>query len=96
MLEHKRITDDVSTVSGFLSESECDNYIAFGESKGFTEAPLGDVVFKDFRNNDRVVFDDVVFAGKLWDRACACVPAGSQAGPGIWPPYDERSSRRRP
>ena len=40
MLEHKRITGQIFSVSGFISESECDEYFALAESIGFTDTEL--------------------------------------------------------
>ena len=53
---------NIGTIEGFLSASECDDYIRLGEGIGFEDAPIsttaGMVIMKDVRNNDRVMIDD--------------------------------------
>lgn len=69
MTEMTWIADNIDTIAGFLSASECDDYIRFGESIGFEEAtmfaPRG---VKDMRNNDRVILDDPERADELYQR----------------------------
>ncbi|MGJ4954486.1 2OG-Fe(II) oxygenase family protein [Bradyrhizobium sp. HKCCYLRH2015] len=63
---------NVGTIEGFLSSSECDEYIRFGEKIGFAEAPVstpaGMIMMKDVRNNERVMVDDAARARLLYDR----------------------------
>lgn len=63
---------DVGTITGFLTNAECDDYIALAEARGFEEAPVttsrGMVLMKDLRNNDRVMFDDKDRTQELYRR----------------------------
>jgi hypothetical protein len=53
---------NIGSIEGFLSMTECDDYIRLGETAGFEGAPVstpaGMVMMKDVRNNDRVMIDD--------------------------------------
>jgi predicted 2-oxoglutarate/Fe(II)-dependent dioxygenase YbiX len=79
MPEYEFISDEIFTVSDFLSAPECDGYIAFSESRGFGDAPIntsfGPAVVKDVRNNSRVIVDHPSLAQLLWERARVYVPA---------------------
>jgi len=63
---------NIGTINGFLSPSECADYIRLGEAIGFEEAPVsttqGMILMKDVRNNDRVMIDDAERAGSLYQR----------------------------
>jgi predicted 2-oxoglutarate/Fe(II)-dependent dioxygenase YbiX len=63
---------NVGTIEGFLSETECDDYIEFGETIGFEDAPIstarGMVMMKDVRNNDRAMIDDPARAQVLYQK----------------------------
>ncbi|WP_315759263.1 2OG-Fe(II) oxygenase [Bradyrhizobium sp. SZCCHNRI2007] len=63
---------NVGTIEDFLSASECDDYLRFGEAIGFVEAPIstaaGMIMMKDVRNNDRVMVDDAARARQLYER----------------------------
>ena len=65
--------DYVYVVHGFLSEQECQEYIALGEQSGFVDAPIttarGPEMRKDVRNNLRVIRDDEQLASRLWERS---------------------------
>jgi hypothetical protein len=71
-------TKNVGTIDAFFTATECDEYIAFGESKGFEDAPVttsrGMVMMKDVRNNDRVMIDDVDRAQALFRRLSDQLP----------------------
>jgi prolyl 4-hydroxylase len=72
------ISDEIFTVSEFLSPAECDQYIAFSESSGFGDAPIktsfGPAMMKDVRNNARVVAEDPGLAQLGWERAKVYIP----------------------
>ncbi len=78
MPDYEWITDDIFTLSGFLSAVECEEYVRFSEARGFGDAPVstsfGQVMMKDVRNNSRVMVDDPVLAQLVWDRAAPYVP----------------------
>ena len=55
------------------SVAECQSLIDATERKGYDEAQVNvgggrQVTMKEFRNNDRVMFDDEIFAATLWKR----------------------------
>lgn len=66
-------------IEGFFTPEECQELINIGEAKGFEESLVltrqGEVMDKDFRNNDRVVFDDPELTKVLWDKIKDEVPA---------------------
>lgn len=69
----------VFTISGFLSRAECASFIGSSEKHGYSEAGIrtevGELLYKEARNNDRVVFDDESLAKLLFDRARPVLPA---------------------
>jgi hypothetical protein len=69
---------NIGTIDAFLTAAECDQYIAWGESNGFEEAPVttarGMVMMKDLRNNDRMMIDDVERAQDLYRRVSDQLP----------------------
>ena len=81
--------EDVFVIRDFLSADECRQFITRSEAAGFDDAPInaglaGQVVRKDVRNNDRVMFDDVPLARELWDRVKPFVPATLDVGFNRW------------
>src|SRR5688572_15126989 len=78
MPDYEWITDEIFTVSEFLSTAECAHYIQLAESLGFDEAPLstafGPQYVPEVRNNQRVLLDDAQLAGELWDRGRDFIP----------------------
>jgi len=72
MTEINWLTDEIGTVTGFLSAAECDEYVRWGEAIGFDEAtvstPGGMLMMKRVRNNDRVMVDDPKRAEDLYRR----------------------------
>jgi hypothetical protein len=70
--------DDLFVIHDFLSERECQEFIALSESKGFGDAPInslgGPMIRKDIRNNDRVMIDDLRLASDLWSRLQPFMP----------------------
>lgn len=69
----------VFTIEGFLSPDECAQYIADSEGLGYEEAAIrtddGELLYKDARNNDRVIFERRELAAKLFERARPLLPA---------------------
>ena len=78
MADCRFYSDDVFTVTDFLTPVECDDYVALAEQTGFAAAPIngtfGPVLRPDVRNNTRVMIDDVARAAELWNRAADWVP----------------------
>jgi hypothetical protein len=69
------LTDEIGTITGFLSATECDECIRWGEAIGFEEATVstasGMVMMNRVRNNDRVMVDDHGRALALYQRLAA-------------------------
>jgi predicted 2-oxoglutarate/Fe(II)-dependent dioxygenase YbiX len=72
------LAEDIATVDDLLSSDECDAYVRFSESVGYSDAPIttarGPVMAKEVRNNERVMVDDADRAAELWRRAAPLVP----------------------
>lgn len=70
MQEYTEWDTNVFTIHGALSDSRCDELIAFSEEEGYEEAtittPRGFVMAKEIRNNDRVIYDSEEMAGELF------------------------------
>lgn len=68
----------VFTIAGFLTPAECASFISSSEQRGYSEAGIrteqGELLYKDARNNDRVVFDDSDLAHFLYERARPLLP----------------------
>jgi predicted 2-oxoglutarate/Fe(II)-dependent dioxygenase YbiX len=86
MIEESWLNDYVFTVERFLTAEECEKFIRMSEDFGYEDAlvtsPRGEVLRKDVRNNQRVVFHNEEIAEWLWDRARELVP----------PEFDDRAS----
>ncbi len=65
-------TSEIYTIDNFLSEAECDELIAKSEAMGYEEAKVnmdgGQRMMKMIRDNERVMYTDLVFAFQLWKR----------------------------
>jgi hypothetical protein len=72
-------------VDNFLSASECRAYIAQAESKGFGSASLD--YPPSYRNNDRLVIDDVALAERLYGRLRSV--AASPCNASVWTDAEE-------
>lgn len=73
-----RVGAGIFTIDDFLSAEECAAFIAQSERIGFSEAVIstdeGDRIFKEARNNDRILHDDAALAARLYARAQSCLP----------------------
>ena len=73
-----KIDDEIFTVSGVFDRDECLHLVARAESIGFAAASVrtssGPQMMTHIRNNDRIVFDDVELAGKMWERIRTNLP----------------------
>lgn len=71
-------SDDVFTVSEFLTPAECEDHIRLTESIGYGLAPINSIFGPAFRpeirNNERVMLDDPERAAALWARAKVWAP----------------------
>ncbi|MGZ3457725.1 MAG: 2OG-Fe(II) oxygenase [Archangium sp.] len=70
--------ESIVTVSNFLSPEECEAFIRQTLAEGYGDAPIntlrGFAMRPDIRNNTRVMKDDPVLAGRLWERMKGFVP----------------------
>ena len=67
------------TQENFYSDQQCDYLIKWSEEYGYAEALIrargqGEVMNKDVRDNDRVIWDDEVMAYELFERVKDLVP----------------------
>lgn len=87
MTEINWLTDEIGTITGFLSAAECDEYIRWGDTIGFEEATVstasGVLMMKRVRNNDRIMVDDPGRTQALYQRLSGLLPARFQR---IWVP----------
>lgn len=67
------------TIADVMSAAECAAMVDRIEALGPTGAPVsmarGEVMRPDIRNNQRVMFDDVALAARLYDRVAVALPA---------------------
>jgi len=70
---------DIFLVRDFLSGAECAAFMAQSEGAGYEDAKistaLGQIIAKDVRNNDRLIWDDPDLAARWWARAKEYFPA---------------------
>jgi prolyl 4-hydroxylase len=71
-------SNQIFTISNFLSQKECEDYITLSENIGYTDAPIstakGTQIIQEVRNNTRVIVDDRNLAKKLWQRTRDFMP----------------------
>lgn len=76
--------EQIFTIRGFLTADECAEQIARTERIGFGDAPIttsgGPVIYKEMRNNERVMFDDPDLAQRLWEKLQPFVDAERGSG----------------
>lgn len=73
MLKEQLNGELVFVIRDFFSTEECDAFIAQSESAGYDEATIttaaGAVMNKSYRDNSRLILDDLELAQLLWLRA---------------------------
>ena len=78
MPEYQWINDDIFTVTDFFTPEECQEWIEFAETIGFSDAPIntgsGPMMRPDIRNNQRVMIDDMPRADELLRRSEEYLP----------------------
>ena len=66
-------------VEKFLTPEECKGFIDFSEKQGYQESLIrskdGEVMNKDIRDNDRVIWDNPQVAAQLWELVKDMMPA---------------------
>ena len=69
----------VFTIDGFLSKTECQQYIKLSEDKGYEIATInaisGPEINKNIRDNGRVITDEPKLANALFQRAKGYLPS---------------------
>jgi len=74
----------IFTVDNFFSLKECKDWIQKSEAIGYEEAKVGfgrkQVVMKEVRNNERLIYDSETLAVELWERVKAFVPKETYLG----------------
>lgn len=72
------VTERIWTIDEFLSPDECAEWIDWAEAEGFSDAPIttpmGPMMAKDVRNNERVMVDDPERAAALFERVAPFLP----------------------
>jgi hypothetical protein len=78
MPDYTWVTENIFTVNDFFTPTECADYVQWGESLGFADAPIttsfGPQIRRDVRNNTRVMIDDSERAAELWRRSVDYIP----------------------
>ncbi|MGK0390516.1 MAG: prolyl 4-hydroxylase [Maribacter sp.] len=71
-MEYKVVSNGVFTVDNFMSDEECEKWIAFSEKMGYEEAKINmgsaQVMNKSIQNNERLIHDSQSMADELWER----------------------------
>ena len=75
LIEH---TNDVCTIQNLWSPAKCQQFIQKSETEGFEKALVntvnGPVKMDDFRNNDRLFWEDEALAAQIWQTIEEFVP----------------------
>lgn len=66
--------DRIFVIHDFLSTAECESHIERSEAIGYETFTIGGEVFHGYRDNARVIVEDVVLADTLWALAAEHVP----------------------
>lgn len=74
----------------FLTDEECDGFIKFSEEQGYVDAPIqtrqGEVMNKDYRDNDRYVWDNRQVAQQMFPLLKDLVPQVVEGNGFKWEP----------
>jgi prolyl 4-hydroxylase len=66
-------------VEGFFTPEECKGFIDFSEKQGYEESLIrtreGEVMNKEIRDNDRVIWDNPQIAEQIWEMVKDMLPA---------------------
>lgn len=83
-MEFKTISNGVFTVGNFMTKEECEEWISFSEQMGYEEAKISmgsqQVMNKSIRNNERLIYDNLVLARELWERIKPFTPKETAHG----------------
>lgn len=74
----------IFTVDNFFSKEECLHWIQKSEALGYEEAQVTmgrkQIMRKDIRNNERLIYDNEELAASLWERIEPFVPQETHLG----------------
>lgn len=63
-------TDNIYTIDNFWTTQECENFISKSEAIGYEPATVttgkGQIIVKDVRNNNRIIYKDLSLAETIW------------------------------
>jgi prolyl 4-hydroxylase len=83
----KGLAPDIFTIPELLDPDECQWLIERGEAMGFEKATVnlssGPTMMPEYRNNDRVIWDDPRYAAELWERIKSLIPEGPEGQPTV-------------
>ena len=64
------LTNHIFTIDNFWTHQECENFIAKSELIGYEPATIdtekGQIILETVRNNNRVIYKDIILADNLW------------------------------
>ncbi|HWB94793.1 MAG TPA: hypothetical protein VG605_23215 [Puia sp.] len=67
-----KLTNNIFTIDGFWTQQECEHFIKASEDVGYQPATIdtekGQIIFEAVRNNNRVLYEDLNLAEKLWQQ----------------------------
>lgn len=77
-MKKEKFGAEIFLIHDFLSDAECQEHIGNSEKIGYSEAVIstdeGEKIYKDARNNDRIVYDNPTLAVALFERALPFLP----------------------
>lgn len=77
-MDVERLGAGIFVIHDFLTAAECGHHLQESERIGFSEAAIstgdGEQMAKDFRNNDRIIYDNTALADALFQRAQPLLP----------------------
>lgn len=86
-MNFKDFGNGIFTIDHFFSVEECQDWIQKSESIGYEEAKVGlgkkQVMMKEVRNNERLIYDSEELAVNLWERVKDFVPKETYLGRAI-------------
>jgi len=64
------LTNNILTIDNFWTQLECDDFISKSEAIGYEPATIdtekGQIIVETVRNNNRVIYKDIILADNLW------------------------------
>lgn len=77
-MKKNQIAKDIFTITEFISDEECDQFVFKSENAGYEAATVetekGKKIISNVRNNQRVLWKDEKLATELWNKAVSFVP----------------------